>query len=963
MNSFKTLCLAISILASSIVFAQANAKMSDKVTFQKYLKFEDGGLLKEEAISAFKKEYNLGKGYSFSSYKVTKDQTEMVHERFQEFYKGIKVEFGVMITHSSNDHVLTINGELYNANGLDVLPTLSKNEAFQKVITNVNAQKYLWEDPAQAQLMDYKKPEGELVIFPLVNSGEVKLAYKFDIYSIDPISRADIYVDANTGLVLFKNLIIKHAAGYKTNQHSKKKVKNFENLVAGNADTRYSGSRSIETSLFASTNKYVLLDNTRGGGIVTYNSARTVNYQNVHFSDSDNNWTAAEYNNANKDNGALDAHWGAEKTYDFFKNTFNRNSFDDNGSQIKSYVHYRKVANTSLVNAFWNGTVMSYGDGSTTTSILTSIDVCAHEIGHAICQYTAGLAYQNQSGAMNEGLSDIWGACVEHYARTGSLAGTPINAVWQIAEDLSTSANAFRSMNNPRTKGNPDTYLGTNWTATGDESTCAPTSTNDYCGVHNNSGVLNHWFYILTAGKTGTNNAPTPASYNVTGIGMEKSSQVIYFAERDYLTANSTYLDARNATLAVASNLYCTTSPEYIAITNAWAAVNVGPQFVSYNSDVSLKSLNKNILFACNANFTPVIVFENSGVNPITSVTISYSMDGGPSSTATWTGSLANCSSQSYTLPTYSNLSTGTHILTVSTTTQNDGNSLNNSRSSYVLGNTSGTVNQVNTFESTTDDLISIDSNGMSNVMWERGVIGTKTIFTNAIIGSKAYITKLSGNYPDKTKSYLVSKCYDLSTQPTPKVEFDMGFDLEPNFDILYVQTSTDNGVTWTNLDTGIVSGWYNNEGVPNTTDCQNCVGGQWTGTVGTKTHYSHSLPQSSNLMLRFVMQSDDAVNNDGVYIDNFVVSSALSNNESSLFNFEISPNPSNGTVNLSIENANEVKINLYDISGRSIFQSNYSSSNTYFNREINFNPIAKGVYLLNVNVDGKVATKKIIIN
>ena len=150
---------------------------------------------------------------------------------------------------------------------------------------------------------------------------------------------------------------------------------------------------------------------------------------------------------------------------------------------------------------------------------------------------------------------------------------------------------------------------------------------------------------------------------------------------------------------------------------------------------------------------------------------------------------------------------------------------------------------------------------------------------------------------------------------------------------------------------------------MPNTTDCQNCVGGQWTGTAETRTHYSHSLPQVSNLMLRFVMESDDAVNNDGVYIDNFVVSSALSNNENNLFNFEISPNPSNGTVNLSIDNAYEVKINLYDISGRSIFQSNFSNLNSYFNREINFNPIAKGVYLLNVNADGKIATKKIIIN
>jgi hypothetical protein len=564
---------------------------------------------------------------------------------------------------------------------------------------------------------------------------------------------------------------------------------------------------------------------------------------------------------------------------------------------------------------------------------------------------------------LNEGLSDIWGACVEHYGKTGALTGTPINAVWQIAEDLSTSANAFRSMNNPLTKGNPDTYQGTNWTATGDEATCVPTSTNDYCGVHNNSGVLNHWFYILTAGKSGTNNAPTPASYNVTGIGMVKSSQIIYYAERDYLTANSTYLDARNATLAVASNLYCSTSPEYVATTNAWHAVNVGPQFVSYNSDVSLKSLNKNIQFACGTNFTPVIVFENSGVNPITSVTITYSIDGGSASTATWTGSLTNCSSQSYSLPTFTNLSAGTHILTVSTTTQNDGNSLNNSKSSYVLENTGGLVNQVNTFENTTDSLISIESNSVSNLMWERGSIGTKNLFSNAIVDSKAYVTKLSGNYPDKTKSYLVSKCYDLSGQTAPKVEFDMGFDLEPNFDVLYVQTSTDNGITWTNLDSGVVPGWYNNAGVPNTTDCQNCVGGQWTGTVETKTHYSHSLPQSSNLILRFVMESDDAVNNDGVYIDNFVVSSSLSTSENSLFNFQISPNPSTGFVNLSIENATEVIINLYDLSGRNIFQSNYSNLNTYFNREINFNPIAKGVYLLNVNADGKLATKKIIIN
>jgi len=271
------------------------------------------------------------------------------------------------------------------------------------------------------------------------------------------------------------------------------------------------------------------------------------------------------------------------------ENIFNRDSYDGLGTSLKSYVHYRSSANTSLVNAFWNGSVMSYGDGNNSVSILTSIDVCGHEIGHGVCSSTANLAYQNQSGAINEGLSDIWGACIEHYGRTGSLAAPFATGVWKIAEDLGTTP--FRSMSSPTTYGNPDTYLGNNWTTTGDEGNCTPSTGNDQCGVHNNSGVMNHWFYIVTVGKSGTNNAPIPHAYSVTGIGMAKSSQIVFFAERDYLTPNATYLDMRNATLEVANSMYCGSSPEVIAITNAWYAVNVGPQYVGYPTDVSLKKL------------------------------------------------------------------------------------------------------------------------------------------------------------------------------------------------------------------------------------------------------------------------------------------------------------------------------------------------------------------------------------
>jgi hypothetical protein len=343
-------------------------------------------------------------------------------------------------------------------------------------------------------------------------------------------------------------------------------------------------------------------------------------------------------------------------------------------------------------------------------------------------------------------------------------------------------------------------------------------------------------------------------------------------------------------------------------------------------------------------------------------VTISYSIDGGPVTNTSWSGNLTNCSNQSFTLPTLSNLSAGTHVLSVTTSILNDGNVTNNTKTSYVIANDSGVVNEINTFENSENNLIAIDSNGMSNIMWERGLIGIKTNFTNLIEGSNVYITKLSGNYPDKTKSYLVSKCYDLTNVSNPKVEFDMGFDLEPNFDILYLQTSFDGGVTWSNLGAGISNGWYNNEGVPNATDCQNCVGGQWSGTLETKNHYSYNLPLSSNIMLRFVMQSDDAVNNDGVFIDNFAITGTLATNEKSINTFTVYPNPSKGIVNINLDKATEVKISLYDLSGRNIYNSTYNNSTNYFTKEINFNPISEGIYMLNIEVEGKKVSKKIIV-
>jgi bacillolysin len=964
------LSICFLLFALQISIGQMNKKLNESEPIQTMLQF-DTPLPKVDAIAQLKAKSKLDKQNRYVPTYSNVDESGKKHEHFQQYYKGIKVEFGVIITHSLNDEVFLINGEVYNAASVNSNPSITNIEALNKIIESKPGAIYLWDAPQDALAMNYSKPSGELLFLPNIKTGIVNLAYKFDIYSTQPLAREEIYVDAHNGTILYKNPIIKHA----------KSVNNEVQIAAsvdGTANTKYSGTRTIKTTL--TSGKYILKDDTRGGGIQTFNSERTPNYPSTNFMDIDNNWTTAEFNNTNKDIGALDAHWGAEMTYDFWKNIFNRNSYDDNGTMLKSYVHYRSNANTSLVNAFWNGSVMSYGDGNNSVSILTSIDVCGHEIGHGICSATANLAYQNQSGAINEGLSDIWGACIEHYGRTGTLVAPFASGVWKVAEDLGSTP--FRSMSNPLLYGNPDTYLGTNWTTTGDEGPCTPGSNNDQCGVHNNSGVMNHWFYILTIGKSGTNNAPTPHAYSVSGIGLAKSSQIVYYAERDYLTPNATYLDMRNATLQVANNLYCGSSPEVIAVTNAWYAVNVGSQFAGYATDISLKKIIQPLAVACGISHNSTVTFENDGTNTITSVNISYSIDGGAPVSLIWNGSISTCQSIDFPI-TIGSLTRGTHTISYTTTTNNDGNAANNTKSSLLLINDAGVVNSINTFETTTDSLISYDK-GNTNILWERGQATGSILNNTASGGSNVYGTNLSGLYLDGMTSYLVSQCFDLTQYQNPKIQFDMAFDFEPDYDFVNVEYSTNGGLTWDVLgDATSTSTWYNSANTPNGTNCENCVGAQWTGAGGDanlngginsdKVNYNWEMPDFgyggatplSNIVFRFNFVSDGGVTYEGVIIDNFVISGTyvLANNENSFETFSITPNPTNGTVLLRLTTPDEVNVDLFDIQGRKCYSNHYQNSNTIFNQEINFGQLEKGMYLINVTSNGKTVTKKVIIN
>jgi len=525
-----------------------------------------------------KQTLNLDSRSTLKSIKTDLDpSSSFVDEKFQLDYDGIKVQYVVYTLHSQKGKMESLSGNVFPINDVTTIPTVNAASALNSAIRHTNAQKYMWEDAEYTKENSYKKPEGELVLIPIEqNDGSFKLllSYKFDIYAAQPLSREYVYVDALDGKILMTDAIIKHAKNfYEKNStvHNENSAENSEAqntklaLVSGTAATRYSGSQTIATTLVSG--KYALRDSSRGNGVFTYNLKKGTALVSTDFTDVDNNWTAAEFNNATFDNAALDAHWGVSSTYDYFKNTFNRNSYNNAGAVLKSYIHY----SNAYENAYWSGSEMVYGDGASTFSPLTSLDVTAHELGHAICEYSANLVYSRESGAINEGLSDIWGAVVEN-------AFAPTKQNFLIGEDITkTSPFYLRSMSNPNSglSAQPDTYLGTYWKAA--TSSCSPSQANDQCGVHYNSGVLNHFFYILTQGKSGTNDIGN--AFSVTGIGFANSAKIIYRMETSYLTSTSTYANVLTYAIQSAKDLFGVGSPEAIATQNALYAVGLGTAY------------------------------------------------------------------------------------------------------------------------------------------------------------------------------------------------------------------------------------------------------------------------------------------------------------------------------------------------------------------------------------------------
>ncbi|MGW3126035.1 M4 family metallopeptidase [Streptomyces sp. NPDC001076] len=338
--------------------------------------------------------------------------------------------------------------------------------------------------------------------------------------------------------------------------------------ATGDGKSLYSGTVPLETTQSGST--YNLTDPTRGNtytgdaanktdlcifGICISRAPSTV------FTDADNHWGTGA--TSDRSSAAVDAQYGTNETWDYYKNVHGRNGIAGDGKGSYNRVHYGNSYN----NAFWDDSCfcMTYGDGDGTTfGPLVALDVAGHEMTHGVTSKTAALTYSGESGGLNEATSDILGTLVEWYANNSSDPGD-----YLIGEKIVRSGfgkTALRYMDQPSKDGSSADY----WS-----------SSVGNLDVHYSSGVANHFAYLLAEGSGAKTingvsyNSPTYNGSTVTGIGRDKLGAIWYRALTVYMTSSTNYAGARTATLNAAKDLYGNGSTEYNAVAAAWSAVNV----------------------------------------------------------------------------------------------------------------------------------------------------------------------------------------------------------------------------------------------------------------------------------------------------------------------------------------------------------------------------------------------------
>ncbi|MEH7483158.1 M4 family metallopeptidase [Neobacillus drentensis] len=471
-----------------------------------------------DGIKQFLKEnkalYQLDTAKDLTLLDVETDGLGSIHYNFIQSIQGIPVDGAKFKVHTDKNGIVTaVNGDVFpeaSSNFKGALKAqLSKDAALDKSWKSIKVTKEETITNAEAgptgKKIEDTVEKAELVVYK--NGNEFNLAYKTNLQFIQPYpANWVVYVDAVNGNIL-----------------------NSYNAVADGTGVGVLGdTKTLNT--YYSSGTYYLYDTTKPmtGVIETLTAVNRSRLPGNYSVDPDNNF------NATSQRADVDAHYYAGVVYDYYKNTFNRNSFDNKGATLRSTVHYGRNYN----NAFWNGAQMVYGDGDGTTfrSLSGALDVVAHELTHAVTERTAGLEYQYQSGALNESISDTFGVFLD-------------KGDYLMGEDVYTpnkAGDALRSLSNPGLYGQPENMSG------------YVNTTSDNGGVHTNSGIPNKAAYLT-----------------ISSLGTAVAEKIYYRALTVYLAPQSDFSDARAALLAAASDLYGSSSTQYNTVKSAWTQVGV----------------------------------------------------------------------------------------------------------------------------------------------------------------------------------------------------------------------------------------------------------------------------------------------------------------------------------------------------------------------------------------------------
>ncbi|MBV7697742.1 M4 family metallopeptidase [Streptomyces sp. TRM70350] len=477
---------------------------------------------------------------------VIVDQDGTQHVRYDRTYRQLPVLGGDFVVHLAPDG--TYRGASRATRATLSLPTvtplLSAPKAADRAAGALRATHL-----GEALKRLTAKPE--LVVDAL--HGTPKLAWRTNAVALDeqgnPVART-VLTDARTGA----------------------QIDAWDALHSASGDGRslYGGTVPLETT--ATGSSYQLTDPTRGGTYTGDAANRSdlcflgtlcvVRAPSTVFTDADNHW--GDGTTTDRASAAVDAQYGSDVTWDYFRDVHGRNGIAGDGKGSYSRVHY----GTRYNNAFWDDTCfcMTYGDGDgTNLGPLVSLDVTGHEMAHGVTSKTAALTYAGESGGLNEATSDVFGTLVEFHAGNASDKGD-----WLIGEKIVRAGfgrDALRYMDRPSRDG----LSADCWSATA--------GTLD---VHYSSGIGNHFAYLLAEGSGRktingvVHDSPTCDGSTVTGIGRDKLGAIWYRALTVYMTSSTDYAGARTATLNAARDLYGEGSAEYAAVGAAWSAVNVG---------------------------------------------------------------------------------------------------------------------------------------------------------------------------------------------------------------------------------------------------------------------------------------------------------------------------------------------------------------------------------------------------